>query len=179
MSEPEDILNGYIRASHELEAWLKAASAEDLRLKSAGTRWTNEELLFHMVFGFMVVRALLPLVRVMSRLPKRVRRAFAAALNAGTTPFDFINYWGSRSAATVFNRHRMGKQMGRTIDALSRNLQRESTQSLARSMHFPDRWDPFFEPVMTLRDVYAYPTLHFDFHARQLSLPPRDQRRPE
>lgn len=24
---------------------------------------------------------------------------------------------------------------------------------------------------MTLADVYAYPTLHFDFHARQLSLP--------
>ena len=42
-------------------------------------------------------------------------------------------------------------------------------------MPFPDRWDPFFAPTMTLNDVYAYPTLHFDFHARQLSLsqPPR------
>ncbi len=25
---------------------------------------------------------------------------------------------------------------------------------------------------MTLNDVYAYPTLHFDFHAKQLTLPP-------
>lgn len=24
---------------------------------------------------------------------------------------------------------------------------------------------------MTVADVYAYPTLHFDFHARQLSFP--------
>ena len=172
MNEPEDILAGYLRAGQELEARLRAASDADLKLKSAGTRWTNEELLFHMVFGYMVVRALLPLVRVMSRMPKPVRRAFGAALNAGTIPFDVINYWGSRSAALVFNRHRMGRQMQRTIKALTRNLEKESTQSLARWMYFPDRWDPFFEPTMTLRDVYAYPTLHFDFHARQLSLSP-------
>ena len=172
MSEPEDILHGYMRASLELQAWLHDASAADLRLKSAGTRWTNEELLFHMVVGSRVVRALLPLVRVMSRLPKRVQRAFAAALNAGTVPFDFINYWGSRWAALFFNRHRMGQKMQRTIDSLARNLHKESAQSLARSMDFPDRWDPFFEPTMTLRQVYAYPTLHFDFHARQLALPP-------
>ena len=37
-------------------------------------------------------------------------------------------------------------------------------------MPFPDRWHPFFSPLMTLNDVYAYPTLHFDFHAKQLSL---------
>lgn len=171
MSEPEDILYGYRRASHELQAWLQGASSDDMRLRSSGTRWTNEELLFHMVFGYMVVRALLPLVRVMSRMPKGIQRAFAAALNAGTRPFDLVNYWGSRSAALYFNRRRMAKKMQRTIKALTRNLQKESTQSLARSMDFPDRWDPFFEPTMTLGEVYAYPTLHFDFHAQQLSLP--------
>jgi hypothetical protein len=37
-------------------------------------------------------------------------------------------------------------------------------------MPFPDRWDPFFASWMSLLDVYAYPTLHFDFHAKQLSL---------
>jgi hypothetical protein len=37
-------------------------------------------------------------------------------------------------------------------------------------MAFPDRWDPFFTPSMTVNDVYAYPTLHFDFHEQQLSL---------
>lgn len=36
--------------------------------------------------------------------------------------------------------------------------------------NFPHRWDPFFAPVMTVNDLYAYPTKHFDFHGLQLSL---------
>lgn len=35
--------------SHEL---LDEASASDLRRGSAGTRWNNDQLLFHMLFGF-------------------------------------------------------------------------------------------------------------------------------
>lgn len=61
---------GYSRALRELNCWLENATPSDLRRKSNGTRWTNEELLFHMVFGYMVVRSLLPLVRIMSRLPR-------------------------------------------------------------------------------------------------------------
>ncbi|WCI07879.1 hypothetical protein PJ267_14630 [Arthrobacter sp. OVS8] len=51
-----------------------------------------------MVFGYIVVLALLPLVRVFGRLPDSVNRGFAWLLNAGTVPFDIINYWGSREA---------------------------------------------------------------------------------
>lgn len=165
-----DILTGYDHARHALHAWLESATAAELRRRSNGTRWTNEELLFHMVFGYMVVRALLPMVHVVSRLPKPVGTAFAAALNAGTRPFDVVNYWGSRAAALVYNRRRMGRKLDKTLTAISRRLERESPTSLSRSMPFPDRWDPFFATTMTLNDVYAYPTLHFDFHARQLSL---------
>ncbi|PXX06240.1 hypothetical protein C8E89_11413 [Mycolicibacterium moriokaense] len=39
-------------------------------------------------------------------------------------------------------------------------------------MHFPTRWDPFFNDYMTLEDIYAYPGQHFAFHARQLTLNP-------
>lgn len=166
----EEIAAGYRRAVHGLDTWLGSVTPEALRRKSHGTRWTNEELFFHMVFGYMVVRALLPLVRAVSRLPRGVGIAFAAGLNAGTRPFNAVNYWGSRAAALVYNRHRMGRKLEKTIRALSRRLERETPESLARSMPFPDKWDPFFKPVMTVRDVYAYPTLHFDFHARQLSL---------
>lgn len=164
---------GYDRARGELTRWLENATPEDLRRMSNGTRWTNEELLFHMVFGYMIVRTLLPLVRVISRLPPSWKRAFAAALNAAAIPFDGVNYWGSRAAATVYNRHRMGRKLDRTITALARRLERETPHSLARSMPFPTRWDPFFTPDMTIADVYAYATLHFDFHANQLgALPP-------
>ncbi|RKO21774.1 DinB family protein [Pseudarthrobacter phenanthrenivorans] len=170
-----DILAEYGRVRSDLEAWLNRATAEDLRRRSNGTKWTNEELLFHMVFGYMVVRALLPLVHIISRLPKPVGKAFAAFLNAGTRPFDVVNYWGSRSAALVYSRRRMARKLDKTITAIARRLERESVTSLSRSMPFPDQWDPFFTPLMTLTEVYAYPTKHFDFHARQLSLsrPPR------
>ena len=43
---------------------LKRASAEDLRRRPAGTRWTNRQLLFHMVFGYIIVRTLMPLVHL-------------------------------------------------------------------------------------------------------------------
>lgn len=166
----EDILAGYSRALAELNRWLAGATAEELRHKSNGTKWTNEELLFHMVFGYMVVRALLPLVHLITRLPSPIGKAFASALNAGTLPFDVINYWGSRMAAVYFNQRRMARKFDKTINVITRRLERESTASLSRSMPFPDRWDPFFTPTMTLNDVYAYPTKHFDFHAGQLSL---------
>lgn len=164
-----EVLAGYGRARTDLRAWLESATAEDLRRRTTGTKWTNEELLFHMVFGYMVVRSLLPLVHVISRLPLPVGKAFAALLNAGTQPFDVINYWGSRSAALDYNHRRMALKLDKTINAITRRLERESTTSLSRSMPFPDRWDPFFKPLMSLADVYAYPTKHFDFHARQLS----------
>jgi hypothetical protein len=166
----ENIVAGYARAHSDLEAWLEGATSTDLDRRSTGTRWTNEELLFHMVFGYMVVRVLLPLVHVVSRLPQPVGRAFAAVLNAGTRPFDVVNYWGSRAASLVYNRRRMGRKLAKTIAALSRRLDHESESSLSRSMPFPDRWDPFFTPLMTVHEVYAYPTQHFDFHAKQLSL---------
>ncbi|WAH95934.1 DinB family protein [Arthrobacter sp. MMS18-M83] len=166
----EATVAGYRRARRELASWLETATAADLQRKSNGTRWTNEELLFHMVFGYMIIRALLPLVRFISRLPRSWSRGFAAALNAATGPFDVVNYWGSVAAATVYNRHRMGRKLEKTITALARRLERETPESLARSAPFPTRWDPFFTADMTLTDTYAYATQHFDFHAKQLSL---------
>ncbi|WP_442543010.1 DinB family protein [Arthrobacter sp. KN11-1C] len=166
----EATLDGYNRACRELTGWLETATLSDLRRKSDGTRWTNEELLFHMVFGYMIVRALLPLVRVFSRLPRPWGRGFAAMLNAATVPFDVVNYWGSRAAALIYNRHRMNRKLQKTITALARRLERETARSLVRSMPFPTRWDPFFTTAMTLAEVYAYATQHFDFHAKQLSL---------
>ncbi|MCT7351347.1 hypothetical protein N4P33_04080 [Streptomyces sp. 15-116A] len=37
-------------------------------------------------------------------------------------------------------------------------------------MCFPTRRDPFFKDVMTLEELYHYPTQHFDFHRGQLTL---------
>lgn len=138
------------------------------------TRWTNEQLLFHMVFGYMVVQRLLVLIKVFGRLPDSVSRVFARVLDAVTAPFDVVNYYGSCAAALVYNRHRMGAKMDRVIAALRDKLVRESDDALRCGMHFPTRWDRFFKDYMTLEGVYRYPGEHYDFHARQLTLTATD-----
>ena len=70
---------------------LRTATAADLRRRSNGTRWTNRQLLWHMVFGYLVVRTLLPLVRLFAHLPPAASRAFASALNACSRPFHVVN----------------------------------------------------------------------------------------
>lgn len=135
-----------------------------------GTRWNNEQLLLHMVFGYMLVQRLLLLVPLLSRLPESINRAYARILDAATTPFHAINYYGSCAAALYYNRHRMGVKLDRVIASINRRLAKESDDALHRGMHFPTGWDPFFADYMTLEDVYRYPGRHFDFHARQLIL---------
>lgn len=168
-----EIIAGYLRACTELDDFLADATDTGLRTPSTGTRWTNEELLFHMVFGYMVVHRLLPLVKTFGHLPPAMGQVFAGVLNAGRRPFDWVNYWGSRAASRVYHRHRMARKLRRLTTRLATRLHAESDDALALRMAFPNRWDPFFRPTMTVADLYAYPTDHFDFHAHQLSLTPR------
>ena len=95
----------------ELHRLLDATGADDWRRSTNGTRWTNEQLLFHMVFGYMIVARLLPLVRLFGRLPERVSAGYARLLDAGTVPFHAVNFYGSCAAARVYNRHRMGAKL--------------------------------------------------------------------
>lgn len=150
---------------HELVA---AATTTDLRRRSDGTRWTNQQLLFHLVFGYQIVRALLVLVRVFGRLPDPVSRGFAAMLNAATRPFHVINYLGSCGGGLI-GPQRTARWLDRIIASLHRSLDRADDAALGRGMHYPPRWDPFFQPYMTLADLYCYPAQHFAFHQRQLT----------
>jgi hypothetical protein len=160
----------FARVSADFRRLLDQASTDDLRRKTAGTRWTNEELLFHMLFGYLVVRSLLPLVRLFSRLPAGAGRTYSRALDATTKSFDQINYLGPVLGSRILNRRRMATRMDRTLAAIQRQCDRETADSLTDAMHFPTRWDPFFRDRMTLADVYRYPTRHYDFHRDQLTL---------
>lgn len=96
-----------VRATfHQL---VETSSTTDLRRRTDGTRWTNSQLLFHMLLGYFVVRSLLWLVRALGRLPDGVSRRFAQVLNAGTPPFHIVNYLGGRRRAgatgTKVDRH--------------------------------------------------------------------------
>jgi DinB superfamily len=148
---------------------LDSATRADFRAPTNGTRWTNEQLLFHMLFGFLLVRALLVLVKGFGQLPGWVSRAFAAALNAGTRPFHVVNYLCALPGGWVLSGRAMGRLMDSTIGHLRAHLARESERTLALAMHFPIGWDPYFKDVMTVADVYGYATKHYDHHRRQLT----------
>ncbi|MFE0458294.1 DinB family protein [Kitasatospora sp. NPDC058965] len=124
------------RTFHDL---LASADEDDLSRPTLGTRWTNEQLLFHMLFGYMVVRSLLVLARVFGRLPSGVSRAYARLLNAATRPFDVINYLGPCVAVYLYGHRRMGAKADRVIASLHKQLEGESEANLALGMHYPVR----------------------------------------
>ena len=159
------------RARSTFHALLEHASDADLRSPTNGTRWTNGQLLFHMLLGYGVVRSVLPLVRTLGRLPDGFSRAFAGALDAATGPFHAVNYLGACAGATVLHGRRLAHQVDRTIDSLHRRLDAETETTLARSMHFPTGWDPYFADTLSVLDLYHYGTQHFDHHRAQLTLP--------
>jgi hypothetical protein len=146
------------------------ATPADLRRPSDGTRWTNQQLLFHMLLGYLIVRVLLVLVRIFGLLPDRASKAYARILDAAHRPFHLINYLGSCVGARVIPHRRMIRVLDRVIAATQKRLQRESESALRRGMHYPTTWDPFFTDYMTLADIYRYPTRHFRYHQRQLTL---------
>jgi hypothetical protein len=148
---------------------IKATPAE-MRRRSNGTRWTNRQLLFHMLFGYLIVRTLMPLVHAFGRRPDSWSRRFAAILNAGQRPFHMINYIGSCGGGQVLPKSIMIKLMERTIHSLQHKLDGETEKSLALTMHFPTAWDPYFQDTMSVLDVYHYGTQHFDHHHKQLTL---------
>ena len=152
------------------------AAPADLRRPSDRTRWTNQQLLFHMLLGYLIVRTLLGLVRVFGLLPDGASKAFARLLDSARRPFALINYLGSCAGARIIPPALMPAVLDHVIAALHKHLQRETGPAMSRGMHYPTTWDPFFGAYMTLADIYRYPTQHFRFHQRQLTLsPPRGQ----
>ena len=149
---------------------VEGASSADLARASDGTRWTNQQLLFHMLFGYLLMRPLFVLAGVFARLPDSASVGFARLLNAGTRPFHWVNYLGSCAGARVLPRQRMAEKMDKITMALEQRLRAETSARLCSGMHYPVRWDPFFTDFVTFADLYHYPTQHFDFHRRQLTL---------
>jgi DinB superfamily len=159
------------QARQEFRRLLDGATAADLRRPSDGTKWTNRQLLFHMLFGYLVVRALLPLTRIYGRLPGGASAAFALLLDRARRPFHLVNYLGSCVGGRLIPPARMCSMLDAVTTALKGHLGRETDADLHRSMHYPTTWDPLFTSTMTLGELYRYPTRHFRHHRQQLTLP--------
>jgi hypothetical protein len=149
---------------------VEEASPDDLARGSSGTRWSNQQLLFHMLFGYLLTRPLIVLAGMFARLPASASQVFAGLLDEVTAPFHWVNYLGSCAGAKVFPRRRMAGKLDQVTTALEQRLRAETRTRLRSGMHYPVRWDPFFKDFMTLADLYHYPTQHFDCHQRQLTL---------
>lgn len=160
------------QARHDFRRLIGDATPADLRRPLDGTKWTNQQLLFHMLFGYLIVRALLVLARVFGLLPDEAGKALARLLDAAHKPFDLINYLGSCAGARIIPPRHMPGMLDRVTAALQRHLERAPDSALRRGMRFPTTWDPFFAGYITLADIYHYPTQHFRFHQGQLTLSP-------
>lgn len=156
------------RAQAEFHQLTGTASRADLDRPTNGTRWTNRQLLFHMVLGYGVVRTLLPLVRTLGRLG--YSRGFATALNTARRPFHAINYLGPCLAARLLSPRATTVLLDAVIASLRRRLASETERSLTVGMQMPTDWDPYFTPKMSVLDVYHFGTQHFDHHRRQLTI---------
>lgn len=146
------------------------ANPAQLGQRTNGTRWTNREMLFHLLFGYLVVVALLPLASLITRLPRWVGRGFSAMLDFTTPLFHVVNYAGSVGGGNVLSLPAMARMFDRSCALLARRLDRATDATLARWMPYPKRWDPFFTDHMSMLDLYHYPLQHYGWHYRQLTL---------
>ncbi|HEV7192283.1 MAG TPA: DinB family protein [Jatrophihabitantaceae bacterium] len=171
MTPRRDIHAELDRVRADFADLIAQGNGESFARSSDGTRWTNRQLLFHMLFGYLIARNLRLIVKFVSHFPARAQRMFAGSLNAASRPFDVINYWGSVVGGRLLTPQRMNAWMGRVITSLHRHLDHEPDIALRRTMRFPSRWDRYFTSEMSLQDVYHYATLHYDHHRAQLTLP--------
>ena len=148
---------------------LDSLSQDDLQKKSLNPGWTNGEILVHMIFGFIILNALLPMARLWGRLPKRASKPFAELLNAFTVPFNWINALGARLQARVFTYKRLDKLYDNAYFSLIRQIVSIKGDEWEHGMYYPTRWDSIFSDFMTIEKLFHYPVIHFDFHMRQIS----------
>jgi hypothetical protein len=158
-----------VAASLAFHALLDSLTEEDLRKQSLNPGWTNGEILAHMLFGFTIVSALLPMERLWRRLPKESSKWFAWLLNASTGPFNWFNALGARVQGKVFTYQRVGKVFDRALLALLKQVDSIKPDEWQRGMYYPTKWDPNFDEFMTLEKVLRYPVMHFNLHLGQIA----------
>jgi hypothetical protein len=157
-------------ANQDFRRLVDQAGTADLQRRSGGTKLTNQQLLFHMFFGYQIVRALLPLVRLYGRLSGRASTTMAWLLDSALGPFHVINYLGSCAGARIMPCAHLPGMLERVNAAFLRRLQQETETDLGRGMHFPRTWNPYFTDCITLADFYRYPTRHYQHRRQRLTL---------
>lgn len=165
----KDLLKEYEKTHQDFHSLLNSISEEDLKKKSLNSGWTNGEILFHMLLGFIILYSLIPLTRIFGKLPKSFSKVFAALLNLSTPLFNWMNALGARGGGTIFNQSKTSKRFNKTYDALIRKLNSINDDEWNKGMHYPTKWDSLFDDYMTLEKLFYFPLKHFKYHLKQIN----------
>lgn len=149
----------------------RSLSAVDRKQQSKNPAWTNGEVLFHITLAFILLPALMWLVRFFGRLPKTSSKPFAMLLSLSTPIFNRLNALGPHIGGRIYHGDRLDRKYDRVHAHIVRLLDAIPDGEMRRGMYYPDKWDGLFHSYMTLADLFLYPTIHFRFHRDQLALP--------
>jgi uncharacterized damage-inducible protein DinB len=164
-------LEGELEAArHEFHAMLASLSPEDWERRSGNRAWTNGQLLFHIMFGFLLVPRLWRVTQVFDRLPKSWSRAFAALLNFSTPLFNKINAILPRLGARAYGPEALAREFDEVLSGILRRLSSMSDVDWDRGMYYPTRWEPRFSEFMRYKDVARYAVAHLRHHRNQLRI---------
>jgi hypothetical protein len=150
-------------------ALLDSLAEEDMRKQSLNPGWTNGEILAHMLFGFIILNALLPIIRAWGRLPRESSKPFSRLLNASERPFNWINAIGARLQGRVFIYKRIGRLWDTVYFSLLKKIDSIKDDEWNLGMYYPTKWDSNFSEFMTIEKLFRYPIVHFKFHQNQIS----------
>ncbi len=169
LQQVKDHIYTELESTHKAFHTLLASLLEnDLRKQSLNPGWTNGEILAHMIFGFIILNALLPMARLWGTLPKWTSKPFAFLLNTLTVPFNWINALGARMQAHIFTYKRLGALYDRIYVSLMRQIASIKEEEWTRGMYYPTRWDSNFRDFMTVEELFHYAVRHFNFHLKQI-----------
>ena len=130
--------------------------------------WTNGQLLFHVLLGFILVIPLANTLVFFGHLPALCSRGLAGILNFSTPLFNRVNAAGPRAGARLLGRAGIIRQFDRVHKAILTRLERVRPGDWALAMHYPTRWDPRFQTPMHLEGLFRYPVTHLRHHRAQL-----------
>lgn len=151
---------------------LDSLSDQDLQRTSRNAAWTNQQILFHMAFGFFLLPSLVVIALIFGRLPTAYSKQFAALLNSVTGPFNAINALGPQGGGRVMGRRGLSQAFDGVYAIIVTMAQMLPEGEWARGMHYPTRWDPLFYDYMTLADVFRFPMRHFYYHTGHIARSP-------
>lgn len=147
---------------------LDSISEEDWKARSGNPAWTNGQLVYHVLFAFLLVPTLFWMIKFWSRLPRSYSRRFARVLDLTTPLFNRVNALGPRGQAFVFGRKRAGAIFDRIYRSILKEVDSLRDDQWGTGMHYPRRWDPTFGDFMTFEALFKYPPAHLEHHFRQL-----------